>query len=347
MKKILFLASALVGFAGVASAQEVGTVKTTTVQYQAPTCTNCRTTTEVRTVYPEVKQYVAMPAVAEAEPVQDSQKKLTVTCKENNDLPIRNPLFVLGQGKFSVQEAANGYKEPSRKVGVRADGETIKSLEYVGWDAHMRVAYGITDRWSLQVWGGKQYSRPKTSNYRAATNGIGPVPHTSAYDVSLGSYYHLLDFCYLDLIVGVEANWHRHKVKQGERVVRDNGWGWAPTATIGSNIGWFTPYFTFAYQFDHTKLHEDPSREGDKSKHWKDSHGYYYDVGVYMQPSKWWALNFHIQKIERAKLKPQWTLGVDFYPYKNVVVGIEANTRRPYDDPMYMYGAAAFAKIVF
>ena len=122
MKKLLLFASALTGFAFVAQAQEATTVRTTTVQYQVPTCTNCKTTTEVRTVYPEVKPEPVCSTCAVAPqpvyaPVAPQPVKAPAACdKDNHEFGIRNPLFVLKQGQFMARQTAGVFKEPKHKV---------------------------------------------------------------------------------------------------------------------------------------------------------------------------------------------------------------------------------------
>lgn len=357
MKKLLLLASALTGFAVVAQAQEATTVKTTTVQYQVPTCTNCRTTTQIMTTYPEPEPVCTTCQPAVAQPVvmkRKEKKKLRVKCHENNDLGIRNPLFVLGEGQLSIQQVDGVFKEPKRTLKSRdpLTGEKNVKGEYRGYQAYGRVAYGITDKWYVQAFGGKKYTIPKTSQYRAYLEEVsrrahvpvvnGPIPHESGYDANLGTYYHILDLCHLDMIVGLEATWHREKTKTGDHIRRINGWGWDPTVTIGSNWGWFTPYVTASYMWDHTKAIKD---EVTGKKHWVDSHGYYVNPGIYIQPSKWVGFDFNIQKQEHEV--GQWNAGVDFYPYKNIALGVQLNARRPFKHPMHMYGASAVGKVVF
>lgn len=357
MKKFLLFATALTGFAVVAQAQEATTVKTTTVQYQVPTCTNCRTTTQVRTVYPEPAPRCAtcaQPVVRPVPVVREERRKCGVgrDCKDNHELGIRNPLFVLKQGQFSAQAVGSLYKEPKRPVRPKSydeNGERNMYGEWRGYDAHTRLSYGITDKWTISALGGTQYSTPKTAQYRAALKAAGmpegPIPHNSSYDVTLGTYYHIIDLCHLDVIAGVEGTWHRHKMKTGDNVDRVNGWSWDPTVTIGSTWGWFTPYVTANYTWDRTKVKKDEGEEIGKS--WKKEHGYYVNPGLYIQPSKWYAFDFNWQKMQRSKNKPQWNAGIDFYPYKNVTFGAQFNARRPYAHPMDMFGVSADAKIVF
>lgn len=359
MKKFLLIATALAGFASVAQAQEATTVKTTTVQYPVSTCTNCRTTTQVRTVYPEQKPTCSTCAQAAMVPVM-RERKGCPNCKSNHEYGIRNPLFVLKEGQFSLQEVGSLYKEPKRKDKPQSKyyGEKIEKGEWRGYDAHMRVAYGITDRWSVQALGGKQYHIPKTDQWRAAARaesealGIdppitGPIPHESSYDVTVGTYYHVLDLCHLDVIVGLEGTWHRHKVKTGDNIKRINGWSWDPTVTIGSTWGWFTPYLIANYTWDHTKADKKNGKGEVVGKTWKREHGYFVQPGLYIQPSKWYAFDFSWQKLENAHIKPQWNAGIDFYPYKNITFGLQFNARRPYADPMDMFGASADFKVVF
>ena len=352
MKKTLLLATALTCFAGASMAQEV---KTTTVQYQVPKCTNCRTTTTVSTTYPEpepVCDTCQQPVVAKPVLLKKTQQKtLKVDCHDNHELGIRNPLFTLKEGQFSFQTLGGLFKEPKRKLdSYDAGGNRNFQMENVGWQWADRLAYGITDKWSVQIFGGHKFSRPKTSQYRFAQEdpyspgyqvGTG-IPHSNGYDLAGGTYYHLLDFCHFDAIVGLEGGWHREKSKQGKNVKRINGWSIGPAATIGANVGWFTPYVSGSYMFTHT--HDYKTKESEK-KEWIDDEVYTITPGIYIQPSKWYAFDLNINKVEHKA--GQWNAGVDFYPYKNVSVGAQFNARRPFEHPMQMFGVSADAKIVF
>ena len=341
MKKILLFASALAGFSAIAQAQEATTVKTTTVQYTVPTCTNCRTTTQTKTTYPEPEPVCTTcePVVAQPVMMQRKEKK-SVVCNDNHDLGIRNPLFTLKEGQLSIQQVDGVFKEPKRAHKRRnAAGEKVMIMEHRGYNAYGRVMYGLTDKWSVQLFGGKKYSTPKTSQYK--THRGSPVPHSSGYNASLGTYYHLIDLCHLDMIVGVEGMWHREKTKTGNHTSRVNGLAWQPVVTIVSNWGWFTPYIIASYQWDHTK----DVKKNSTKKTWIKSDGYLVNPGIYIQPSKWYAFDFNVDKPEDRSA--QWNAGVDFYPYKNFVLGAQFNARRPFRHPMQMYGVSGVAKIVF
>lgn len=354
MKKFLLFASALAGFAVVAQAQEATTIKTTTVQYQVPTCTNCRTTTTTSTTYPEpeeVCETCVQPVVAQPVKMKRKEKRKLI-CNDNHELGIRNHIFTLREGQFSMQEVLGIYKTPKRPTHVAVsakhpDGKD-NLIERRGYNEHMTVVYGITDRWSIQALGGKNYSIPKTSQYRDYMNErwgdryARPIPHSSGYNVNLSTKYHVLDLCHLDVFLGVQGMWNRNKSKQGETVRRENGYGWGPTATIGSNWGWFTPYVSGAYNWNRVKAFKGPDTS---EKHWVSSDGWYVNPGIYIQPSKWVGFDFNVQKNEEEDA--YWHAGVDFYPYKNLVFGVEAQARRPFRHPMHMYGVAGMAKIVF
>ncbi|MBQ3695678.1 MAG: hypothetical protein II938_01740 [Alphaproteobacteria bacterium] len=351
MKKFLLVASALAGFTTMAQAQEATTVKTTTVQYQVPTCTNCRTTTQVKTTYPEPEPVCTTCEPVVAQPVMMKRKeKKKILCRDNHELGIRNPLFVVKEGQLSIQQVDGVFKEPKRthKRPNPATGERHTLIENRGYQAYGQVVYGITDRWSVKAFGGKKYSIPKTSQYRAmmeeafGDDHYAAIPHTSGYDANLGTYYHVLDLCHLDVILGIEGTWHREKTKRGDEVKRVNGWGWRPTVTIGSNWGWFTPYVTASYVFDHTKVIKNAVTG---KKGWEDDHKYIVNPGIYIQPSKWYAFDFSVNKPEDQTA--QWNAGVDFYPYKNIALGAQFNARRPFRDPMHMYGVSGVAKVVF
>ena len=341
MKKTLLFATALIGFSVSVMAQEV---KTTTVEYRTPTCTNCRTTTTVTTTYPEQRQVVAQPVVTKSVVMRqpEEHRRLELGCTKNCDLGIRNPLFVLKQNQVSMQAGAGVYKEPKHTIGYDA-GEPIEEMERIGWNSLARLGYGITDRWSVDLLGGYHFWRHKTSQYRVMQEEIGeggPIPHTNNYDVVVGTRYHLLDFCHFDLIVGVEGGWHRHKVKAGEFVSRQNGWDVGPTATAGFNFGWFTPYVNADYKYTNTHVNK---RE--HKKEWHHDETYTVQPGMYFQPTKYVGFDFNLQK--RKDVKTQWNAGVDVYPYKNVTFGLQLNARRPFHDPMAMYGVSGDVKVVF
>ncbi len=353
MKKILLFATAVAGFTVSAMAQE-GSVKTTTVQYQVPTCTNCRTTTTVATTYPEV--YVQQPVVmqeVEAKPVvmkRTVEEKKCVVCKKNGDLAIRNPIFVLKKGQFSFQNVSGTFREPKRD---RERGGTV--MENRGWQWADQLSYGITDRFYVSVFGGHHHSTPKTNQWhryqeqikkRRPSHATERVTHTDRYDVTGGLYYHLLDFCHFDAIVGYEHSWGRVKTTsgiKGKKTKRDrtNSLMAGPTVTLGSNWGWFTPNITMAYRWTGVHTYKGNSEK----KKWVKDEVYYLVPGVYIQPSKYFAFDFSWEKTEHQDA--QWNFGADFYPYKNIALGAQVNVRRPTSDPMRMIGGSVVGKIVF
>lgn len=341
MKKLLLFASALTGFAFVAQAEEPTTITTTTVQYQAPTCTNCRTTTQVRTVYPsEQPTCSTCGGVVQPVLVKDSQKEIAVPCSDNHELGIRNPIFTLKQGQILARQTGGVFKEPKHYDKAYKDDVA----ENRGGSLHTLLSYGLTDRWSISAWGGKEYSSPKKKSFPKDYNR--PMPHRSTYDVDVATEYHVLDLCNFDAFLGVGGEWHRNKNKIGKQVRRVSGLDWGPTGKVGLTLGWFTLFAQGSYTWDHT--HNKTYRKNeDTKKSWKRTHGYYINPGVYFQPSKWFGLDFDYQKRERSVAKPQWNVRADFYPYKNVSFSLQANARQPYKHPMQMYGAAADFGIIF
>ena len=345
MKKLLLLASALTGFAFVAQAEEPTTIKTTTVQYQVPTCTNCRTTTQVRTVYPS-EQPTCSTCAAGMQPilVKDSQKEIAVPCSNNHELGMRNPIFTLKQGQILARETGGVFKEPKHYSKARKD----EIAENRGWSLNTLLSYGLTDRWSISAWGGKRYSVPKKKSF--PDDYPYPMPHRSNYSVHAATEYHVLDFCNFDAFLGVGGQWHREKEKAGERVTRVSGLRWGPTGKLGLTLGWFTLFAQGAYEWDHTheKDYQKELREGTPlEKSWKRTHGYYINPGIYFQPSKWFGLDIDYQRYQRDKFKPQWNVRADFYPYKNVSFSVQGNAKQPYKHPMQMYGVTADVGIIF
>jgi len=353
MKKVLLFATAIVGFAASAVAQD-GMVKTTTVQYQVPTCTNCRTTTVTSTVYPEPQPVVAEPVPqsvvmrdVEARPVvmkRTVEEKKCVTCKKNGDLAIRNPLFVLKQGQISFQNVTGFFREPKRHV-PRAHPDLYR-MENHGWQWADTLSYGVTDRFTLSLFGGHHHSVPKTNQWRQAYGTTERVRHIDRYDVSFGLYYHLIDTCHFDAILGYVHTWGRLKNTYGplggKKIQKRTTTLMAgPEITVGSNWGWFTPRFTFGYRWSGSHV----KKPGEDHKAWDKEHTMHFVPGVYIQPSKYFAFDFYWDKVE--KQDAQWNAGIDFYPYKNLVIGAQVNLIRPTHSPMYMMGASLVGKIVF
>ena len=353
MKKVLLFATAVAGFAVSAVAQD-GSVKTTTVQYQVPTCTDCRTTATTTVVYPEQKPVVTESVLmqnVEARPVvmkRTVEEKKCVTCKKNGDLAIRNPLFVLKEGQWSFQNVTGFFREPKRHMPKYPSD--YKRMENHGWQWSDTLSYGVTDRFTVSIFGGHHHSVPKTTQWKSDENprwrwGERPQ-HTDRYDASLGLYYHLIDTCYFDAILGYTHTWGRLKTTTGlvgEKKIkkRTTTLMAGPEITVGSNLGWFTPRMTFGYRWSGSHI----KKKGEDHKSWDKEHTMHFVPGVYIQPSKYFAFDFYWDKVE--KQDGQWNAGVDFYPYKNVVVGTQLNLIRPTHSPMYMYGISFVGKIVF
>lgn len=350
MKKFLLLATVLTGFSLVAKAEEPTTIKTTTVQYTAPTCTNCRTTTQVRTVYPNA---MPQPTCSTCETqstcstcgvqpvlVKDSQKEIAVPCSDNHELGMRNPIFTLRQGQVLARETGGVFKEP--KHYDKYDKED--KAENRGGSLYTTLSYGLTDRWSITAWGGKNYSAPKKKSLGPGYRGA--IPHWHTYKARLDTEVHVLDLCNFDAFLGVEGEWHREKEQRGKTAHRVSGVEWGPTAKVGLTLGWFTLYTQGSYTWDH--VHTKTYRSDMKTrKSWKRTHGYYVNPGIYFQPSKWFGLDFDYQKHEESSVRPQWNIRADFYPYKNVSLSLQGNARQPYKHPMQMYGVTADVGIIF
>ena len=351
MKKLLLFASALTGFALVAQAEEPTTIKTTTVQYSVPTCTNCRTTTEVRTVYPEQQPVCTTCGTPAAEPVvmvKDSQKQLDVPCADNHELGIRNPLFTLKQGQIMGRLTGSLYKEPKRRTPPKGDNRR-DLVENRGSTLSGRLTYGLTDKWSISAWATKGFVTPKKKSVDAETWYLDGY-HQSEYRAHLATEYHLLDLCHFDLFVGLEGQMNQDRIeyrseRNGSKRFKTNGYGWSPTIKAGFPIGWFTPYIQAAYSWDRHQEVDYTSATNKKS--WKKTHGYYVNPGLYFQPSKWVGFDFNYQKWEKSSTKPQWNARVDFYPYKNVSISLSASAKEPTKHPMQMYEGTLDLGIVF
>ncbi len=353
MKKILLFASALTGFAFVAQAEEATTIKTTTVQYSVPTCTNCRTTTEVRTVYPEPEPVCTTCGTPVAEPVvmvKDTQKEVAVPCASNHELGIRNPLFVLKEGQTMGYLIGSLFKNPKGRTPLKDDVVTPgePKFENRGSIISARLNYGLTDRWTVSAWGAKGYATPKkksVSEDRWRDEGW----HESDYEAHLLTEYQLLDACHFDLFAGLEGYWHqtRQEYRNGAKDVRLNGYGWGPTVKAGFPVGWFTPYIQASYLWSQQQRPKLESGATEAKKSWRHSNGYYVNPGLYFQPSKWVGFDLNYQKWEKATSKPQWNARVDFYPYKNVSVSLQASAREPTKHPMQMYEGTLDFAIVF
>ena len=260
MKKLLLFASALTAFAFVAQAEEPTTIKTTTVQYSVPTCTNCRTTTEVRTVYPEPQPTCTTCGEPVAEPVvmvKDSQKELDIPCTDNHELGIRNPLFTLKQGQIMGRLTGGLYKEPKGRTHLKDSNLRPEAVadENRGNILGARLSYGLTDKWSISAWATKGFVTPKKKTSEHTywyTQGW----HKSDYRAHLATEYHLLDLCHFDLFVGLEGQLDQNRTEyrseraNGSKKSKTNGYGWSPTVKAGFPIGWFTPYIQAAYSWE-------------------------------------------------------------------------------------------------
>ena len=326
--------------------------KQTVVRYNVPTCKNCRTTTTVNRVMGNGEPVTApVPCPTgncnntcttcgqKAEPVYVQKPKSCVF--DNHKYAIANPLFVLREGQFSSDTVAGYFVQPKNltyvgKNPVTGEDDYSGNYRFDGWNVAEQVMYGITDWLSFKLQGGYQANRPKKSTWYMVNNGPNPspVPHNYSYDGTVGLQAHAINTCNFDLIVGVDATWGKAGYKQGSCKDSENYKLVTPYAIVGGQITeYVTPYLQAGYTFA-----VDTKREvADDS--------YALQPGFYIQPSKYFAIHPYITKIEHKK--PEWNLALDFYPYQNLVVGIEGSAVSWDKNPMGMYGVSGRIKMTF
>ena len=321
--------------------------KQTVVRYNVPTCKNCQTTTTVNRVVGDTAEPVMAPVpcstcnkcttcggVAPA-PAPVAQKSCVF---DNHKYAIGNPLFVLKEGQFSSNTVAGYWTQPKKITydgTYDAEGNKNGYLRgrFDGWSAVEQVMYGITDWLAFRVQGGYHTDRPKKSTWNLIPN-HGPVEHHYSYEGTVGLQAHALDFCNIDLIVGVDATLGRAGYKKGGCKDWENYKLVTPYAILGGQITkYVTPYLQAGYIF-----------AVDTKKELADD-AYVLQPGFYIQPSKYWAIHPYITKTEHSK--PEWNLGLDFYPYQNLVIGIEGMAQSMTNDPMDRYGVSGHIKMTF
>ncbi|MBP5344444.1 MAG: hypothetical protein J6Y85_05185 [Alphaproteobacteria bacterium] len=330
MKKFLLFATSLcLAASAMAAEQGAGTIKQTTIKYNVPTCENCKTTTYEETYRSgKPRPPMARPApCATCAAEKPCAKSEDGTCA-NKNLGIANPLFFVKPGQVSSETIGSVWKAPK---GAEKNAAGEKSGESRGYDVAERIYYGLYDRLALHLEGGYAFQAPKTKQYKAWMGA--PVPHYSSYNGTVGLNYHLIDKCPLDLIVGLDGTWGRAVYKQGDIKDGVNYTRITPNARLGVHVGYVTPYLVASYSFAHS--HDKGLAED----------FYHIAPGVYIQPSKYFAFDVNAEKIEHEKW--QYNAGIDVYPYKNMAVGIQLHAVKPFDHPMYTYGAGAHVKFVF
>jgi len=343
MKRLLLLATTLCLAASAMAAEQGGMVKQTTIRYNVPTCENCKTTNYEETVFPAPRPVARPPMPAApcascgmATPCPQGQS----SCIDNNKLGIAHPLFFVKPGQVSLETIGSVWKQP--KGAYKKDGDI--SGEMRGYDAAERIYVGLYKRLALHLEGGYAFQAPKTKQYKADMGA--PVPHYSSYDGTVGLSYHLIDTCPFDMMVGVDGTWGRAVEKRGEykdganyTFVTPNlvaGFNWSPRSFDSRgrrNQFVLSPYIKAAYSFAHSSDH-------DLSEDF-----YHIAPGLYVQLNKYLALDFSAEKIEHQKW--QYNAGFDVYPVPNLAIGMNVHAKKPLDDPMYVYGAAAHIKLLF
>ena len=336
MKKLLLFATSLcLAVSATAAEQGAGTIKQTTIKYNVPTCENCKTTAYEETIRPK-RAPVAKPApcsACAAAPASPCAKKEDGVCA-NKNLGIANPTFFVKPGQVSLDTKGNLWKQPTKRSKNRG--------QRYGYTVAEDIYYGLYDRLALHLTAGYAFQAPKASQYKAQIGS--PVRHNSSYDGTVGLMYHLIDKCPFDLMVGLDGTWGRATVskhlaeyadgsKEIEPKYGANYTFITPRAVAGFHIGYVTPYVWAAYSFAHSK---------DKGL---DEDFYHVAPGVYIQPSKYWAIDLNAEKIEQQKW--QYNAGIDVYPYKNMAIGLQAFAKEPLKDPMFIYGGSARVKFVF
>ena len=334
--------------------------KQTVVRYNTPTCRNCQTTTTVNRVVSADQTVVAAtpsstgacnrgcstcgqavaPAYAPAPaPVYYTAPKQQKSCVYNNHkYPIGNPMFVLSEGQFS-SDTVGGYLVQPKKITLIGWNPTTHENDYRvrGRFDQFQVAeqlmYGLTDWLALKLQGGYWTSKAKKSTYRLAGQ-TGDPPRLSSYDGTVGLQAHALDLCNLDVIVGVDATWGKTRYKKDHCDLSETYKLVTPYAIVGGQV---TPYVTPYLQAGYTFAVDTKKDVADDA--------YQLQPGFYIQPSKYWALHPYINKVEHAK--PEWHLALDFYPYQNLVVGVEGSAISWAHDPADLYGISGRIKMTF
>lgn len=330
--------------------------KQTVVRYNVPTCKNCQTTTTVNRVVSGTEPVMApVPcptgscnntcttcgAVAPAPaPVPAPAPKAKSCVFDNHKYAIGNPLFVLKEGQFS-SDTVGGYWVQPKKITYdgtydeHGDPNGVLRGRFDGWQVAEQIMYGITDWLSLKLQGGYQANRPKKSTWNLAENTRGtPVPHNYSYDGTVGLQAHAIDTCNFDLIVGVDGTWGKVGYKEGECKDSKNYTLVTPYAIMGGQVTkYVTPYVQAGYTF-----------AVDTDKKVADD-AYAIQPGFYIQPSKYFAIHPYIRKVEHEK--PEWNLALDFYPYQNLVVGVEGTAVSWTNHPMDLYGISGRIKMTF
>lgn len=324
--------------------------KQTVVRYNIPTCKNCQTTTTVNRVIGGAEPVMA--------PVPCSTGNCNNTCTtcgaapiaapvaapkscvfDNHKYAIANPLFVLKKGQFSSDTVAGYFVQPKDMtfVGydpVKDEDDYTGNYRWNSWQVAEQVMYGITDWLSLKLQGGYTSFRPKKTTFNLANNGHLPVPHNYSYDATVGLQAHAVDTCNFDLIVGVDATWGKAGYKEGGCKDSENYKLVTPYAIMGGQITkYVTPYLQAGYTF-----------AVDTKKEVADD-VYALQPGLYIQPSKYFAIHPYIHKVEHEK--PEWNLALDFYPYQNLVLGVEGSAVSWDKHPMGLYGISGRMKMTF
>jgi len=310
--------------------------KQTVVRYNVPTCKNCQTTTTVNKVVSRTEPVEPIVpcttcnncatcnntcTTCAAAPVY--AQKPTSCVFDNHKYAIGNPLFVLKQGQFSSETVGGYFVNPKNLEKDR--------YRFGQWNAAERIMYGITDWLSARVQAGYQANRPKKSTWRLV-NGPTAVPHNYSYDGTIGLQAHALDFCNFDLIVGVDATWGREGYKRSDCKGHKDYTIVTPYAIMGAKITkYVTPYIEAKYKF------------AIKPKGADDE--YELTPGFYIQPNKYFAVHPFINIKEHKR--PEWNLGLDFYPYQNLMVGIEGSAVSWDEHPMLLYGISGRIKMTF
>ena len=340
--------------------------KQTVVQYNVPTCENCKTTKTVKQVVKAPVKPVKQVVIRAEEPTppqppktvvrsqnvktntatyssytknssytaQNQQKKSPVYKKPA--YAVGNPLFFTKKGEFVSDTAVGTFVVPKGGLKKEHDpetGELIQNGRWYQWQVAERIFYGITDWLSFKLQGGYMSYRPDTKQYKASEEYDGAVPHKRSFDNTFGLQAHALDFAYLDMVIGTDFTWGKATDKKGSEENSARYKFLTPYALLGIRMGFLTPYIQASYNrfIGTTKAVKQDS--------------YQLQPGVYIQPSKYFAIHPYLSKIEHDR--PQWNLALDGYPYQNVMVGVEGTAVSLDKHPMRMYGFSARLKVKF
>ena len=249
---------------------------------------------------------------------------------------LANPLFVPKKKQFSLDSVGGFFVTPKGGIYKKynpSTGEMDKNGRLEQWQIAEQFLYGITDWLTLKLQGGYTFLRPNSKQYKASSAYTGSTPHDFSYNNVFGFQAQAVSSNYFDMIVGVDFGWGKATHKQGSVKESKEYQLIAPYTVLGTKLGWVTPYLQASYTFIVTGKKE------------VAKNSYTLQPGLYIQPSQYFAIHPYLSKEEYKR--PTWNLGVDFYPFQNVVIGGEGSAISLDKHPMRMFGFSGRIKVAF